>query len=578
MNWISLALAVGLAFTYQSIPVLGRVICCGEFEAISASEFVAHLSPGWNLGNSLDAIPNEDSWNNEPVTESTFDDVKNAGFNSVRIPVTWAYHFTGNSDEGDSPDWTVDPAWLQRVHDVVDMVTSRHMSAIINIHHDSTLWADYTAPNANITMIEEKFYRLWYQIGEELACTGSRVAFEPLHEPQGATNEYAAQLTKLNDIFQLALTHSGGFNRQRVVALSGPLQDIDATIEWFRKPAADYTNPYFLQVHYYEPRNFTSAAWGKTTWGSKEEKNQLEDSFSLLRQKFPDIPILIGEWLVSPVMSEPAARWQYYDFIGRMCAKYKFACMIWDTGNDILDRNARTLFDSTGLQVHQNALKGITNSLPWATTKPDTEGQYSSALIFHRIDDLVYNRICYFDFNGNNVTTIAVDRQLLTEGPDYFISSTAITFHPSFLSNYFNSSSEEGVKATVLVSFSTGARIPIQLIVWDAPTVPVASSAAEAGSEVPIAINWNGFPQPAAVAAFKADGTPLVDEWTVYLPPLNRGRTVFGAHWTWSRGDNVITITGNTTRAVVKANQEVTFMIEVYPRIGNNYVNYTLTI
>lgn len=86
MNWISLALAVGLAFTYQSIPVLGRVICCGEFEAISASEFVAHLSPGWNLGNSLDAVPNEDSWNNEPITESTFDDVKNAGFNSVRIP------------------------------------------------------------------------------------------------------------------------------------------------------------------------------------------------------------------------------------------------------------------------------------------------------------------------------------------------------------------------------------------------------------------------------------------------------------------------------------------------------------
>lgn len=282
------------------------------------------------------------------------------------------------------------------------------------------------------------------------------------------------------------------------------------------------------------PGDFTSAAWGKTTWGSKEEKNQLEDSFSLLRREFPDIPILIGEWLVSPVMSEPVARWRYYDSIGRMCAKYKFACMIWDTGNDILDRNAHTLFDSTGLQVHRNALKDITNSLPFATAKPDTEGQYSAAFIFHRIDGLVEYRTCYFDFHGNIVTTIAVDRQLLTEGIDYSISSTAILFHTSFLSNYFNSSTEEGLKATALVSFSAGASIPIQLIVWDAPTVPVASSVAEAGSEVPIAINWNGFPQPAAVAAFKADGTPLVDEWTVELPPLNRGRTVFGAHWTWN--------------------------------------------
>lgn len=86
MNWISLALAVGLACTYQSVLVLGRATCAGEFDAISASEFVAHLAPGWNLGNSLDAIPTENSWNNQPVAETTFDDVKNAGFNSVRIP------------------------------------------------------------------------------------------------------------------------------------------------------------------------------------------------------------------------------------------------------------------------------------------------------------------------------------------------------------------------------------------------------------------------------------------------------------------------------------------------------------
>lgn len=44
------------------------------------------MSPGWNLGNTLDAIPNEGSWNNPPVVEKTFDDVKAAGFKSVRIP------------------------------------------------------------------------------------------------------------------------------------------------------------------------------------------------------------------------------------------------------------------------------------------------------------------------------------------------------------------------------------------------------------------------------------------------------------------------------------------------------------
>ena len=61
-------------------------VCTGSFNAISASDFVANLHPGWNLGNTLDAVPDEGSWNNSPVEESTFDTVKAAGFKSIRIP------------------------------------------------------------------------------------------------------------------------------------------------------------------------------------------------------------------------------------------------------------------------------------------------------------------------------------------------------------------------------------------------------------------------------------------------------------------------------------------------------------
>lgn len=107
-----------------------RPVCTGNFSAISAADFVSNLHPGWNLGNTLDAVPNEGSWNNAPVVASTFDTVKAAGFKSVRLPVTWAHHFTGSS-----PDWTVDPAWLQRVSDVVDMVVTRGLYAIVDVHH-----------------------------------------------------------------------------------------------------------------------------------------------------------------------------------------------------------------------------------------------------------------------------------------------------------------------------------------------------------------------------------------------------------------------------------------------------------
>lgn len=112
----------------------------------------------------------------QQVVGGTFDDIKAAGFKGVRLPVTWAYHFTSQS-----PDWTVDPTWLQRVSDVVDMITSRGFYTIVNVHHDSWVWADLTQANANVTQIEERFYKLWVQIATKLACKGSQVAFEPIN-------------------------------------------------------------------------------------------------------------------------------------------------------------------------------------------------------------------------------------------------------------------------------------------------------------------------------------------------------------------------------------------------------------
>lgn len=60
--------------------------CNGTFNAITAQQFVDRMNPGWNLGNTLDAIEDEGDWNNAPVTEVTFDDVKKAGFKGIRLP------------------------------------------------------------------------------------------------------------------------------------------------------------------------------------------------------------------------------------------------------------------------------------------------------------------------------------------------------------------------------------------------------------------------------------------------------------------------------------------------------------
>lgn len=59
--------------------------CEASFETVTAAAAVKDLNPGWNLGNTLDAIPDETSWGNS-AQEATFDDIKASGFKSIRIP------------------------------------------------------------------------------------------------------------------------------------------------------------------------------------------------------------------------------------------------------------------------------------------------------------------------------------------------------------------------------------------------------------------------------------------------------------------------------------------------------------
>jgi len=44
------------------------------------------MDPGWNLENSLDAIPDETSWRNPKTEGYILDDIMRTGFRSVRIP------------------------------------------------------------------------------------------------------------------------------------------------------------------------------------------------------------------------------------------------------------------------------------------------------------------------------------------------------------------------------------------------------------------------------------------------------------------------------------------------------------
>lgn len=62
------------------------ITCPGSFTKISAWDFAAGLNPGWNAGNTLDAMPTETSWGQPLLTNQTFTNAKNRGFKGIRIP------------------------------------------------------------------------------------------------------------------------------------------------------------------------------------------------------------------------------------------------------------------------------------------------------------------------------------------------------------------------------------------------------------------------------------------------------------------------------------------------------------
>lgn len=80
---------------------------------LNSYEFSQLMVPGWNVGNSLDAPEGETTRGNPLITQQLIDSVKAVGFRSIRIPVAWSKFI-------DSATYTIDPAFLARVKEVVD--------------------------------------------------------------------------------------------------------------------------------------------------------------------------------------------------------------------------------------------------------------------------------------------------------------------------------------------------------------------------------------------------------------------------------------------------------------------------
>ena len=111
-----------------------------EMPDSDAIALVRDMKIGWNLGNTLDAssdnnrsdeLSYESLWCGIKTTKEMIDAVKNAGFRTVRIPVSWHNHVTADGS------YTISQVWMDRVQEIVDYAIEDDMYVILNIHHDN---------------------------------------------------------------------------------------------------------------------------------------------------------------------------------------------------------------------------------------------------------------------------------------------------------------------------------------------------------------------------------------------------------------------------------------------------------
>ncbi|MGN0224505.1 MAG: glycoside hydrolase family 5 protein [Prevotella sp.] len=163
----------------------------------TATDAVKNMGLGWNLGNTFDAnigngtdfeaagywgqqgVDSETCWGQNTTTPELITMMKNAGFGSIRIPVTWYNHM--------DKDGNVDKAWMARVHEVVDYVIDNGLYCILNVHHDTgASSSDFKhwiqASEDNYTQNRARFEKLWQQIAEEFKNYGKELVFEGYNE------------------------------------------------------------------------------------------------------------------------------------------------------------------------------------------------------------------------------------------------------------------------------------------------------------------------------------------------------------------------------------------------------------
>ena len=332
-----------LTITRKAIP---------ENEAMA---FLKKVGVGWNLGNTFDAIKGdwnrnademtvETSWVGIKTTEAMIEAIQNAGFTSIRVPISWHDHVSG-------PDHEISEKWLNRVQEVVNWAYDRGMYVIINIHHDE----DQFLP-ASSHYEESAHYVecIWRQLAERFRDYDEHLIMESMNEPRLVNTAYewtfnpsapecvdaADCLNRLNQLFVDTVRASGGNNATRYLMV--PAYDANpgnAIRDSFVMPADSADNKIIISAHAYTPYDFALNQNGTSTFGTQNQKADIVNFLNGLYNKFivNGIPVIIGEYGAMVKGDNLQDRVDWTAFYVVSASARNIPCIWWD--NNVFSGN-----------------------------------------------------------------------------------------------------------------------------------------------------------------------------------------------------------------------------------------------
>ena len=274
---------------------------------------------GINIGNALDA-PEEGAWG-VYIKDEYFSIIREAGFDTVRIPIRWSAH--ADSD----PPYKIDEKFFSRVDHVVNEALKQNLTTIINIHHYGEIMQDPMGQ-------KNRFMALWRQISEHYKDYPENLYFELLNEPHGALtsdlwNKFLAEainiIRETNPTRKIIVGPTGWNSIPKLNELVIPGNDKNIIVTF----------------HFYTPFEFThqGAEWvspsppvGRVWLGTKEEQEQIRNELDMAVQwslKHGNIPLFLGEFgAYSKADMNSRVRWTY--FVAREAEARNISWCYWE--------------------------------------------------------------------------------------------------------------------------------------------------------------------------------------------------------------------------------------------------------